>query len=88
MKPTRHISIANRLRRAEGHLRSLISMIDEGRDCVELAQQLHAIEAAVANAKRELVHEHLSHCMEGALKNGTMTSEQAITEMRALTKYL
>lgn len=88
MERARHISIANRLRRAEGHIRSLVSMIDAGRDCVELAQQLHAIEAAIANAKRELVHEHLSHCMDSALKNGTMSSEQAITEMRALTKYL
>ncbi|MBR2535550.1 MAG: metal-sensing transcriptional repressor [Hyphomicrobium sp.] len=88
MGPARHVSIANRLRRAEGHIRSLVSMIDSGRDCVELAQQLHAIEAAIANAKRELVHAHLSHCLDGALNNGTMSSEQAITEMRALTKYL
>ena len=29
----------------------------------ELAQQLHAVESAIANAKRELIHDHIEHCL-------------------------
>ena len=48
----RRAAIATRLKRAEGHLRRVIGMIEEGRPCVELATQLHAVERAVAEAKR------------------------------------
>jgi DNA-binding FrmR family transcriptional regulator len=53
MKHTSHPDIIKRLKRAEGHLRSLIGMMQAERPCVELAQQLHAIERAIANAKRD-----------------------------------
>jgi Metal-sensitive transcriptional repressor len=47
-----HPEVVRRLRRAEGHLRSTIVMIETGRPCVELAQKLHAVEKAIAEAKR------------------------------------
>ncbi len=45
-----HPEIVKRLRRAEGHLRSVIGMIEAGRSCLELAQQLHAVEKAIGQA--------------------------------------
>ena len=48
-----HPEIIKRLRRAEGHLRGVIGMIEQGRPCLDLAQQLHAVEAAIANAKAQ-----------------------------------
>jgi DNA-binding FrmR family transcriptional regulator len=80
-----HSAIIKRLKRAEGHLRSTIAMIEEGRDCMELAQQLHAVEAAIGNAKRELIHDHIDHCLESP---DNKTAKGAIAEMKALTKFL
>lgn len=88
MTDARHISIAKRLKRAEGHLRALVGMVENGRDCLEIAQQLHAVEAALTNAKRELIHDHISHCMDDALTKGSMTPNDAIGQMRSLAKYL
>jgi DNA-binding FrmR family transcriptional regulator len=59
---TTHIShpdIIKRLKRAEGHLKSIIRMLEEQRNCLEIAQQLQAVEKAVANAKKTLVHDHI-----------------------------
>ena len=61
-----HPDIVKRLKRAEGHLRSIIAMIEEGRPCLDLAQQLQAVERAVAQAKKTLVHDHIDHCLERA----------------------
>lgn len=69
-------------------MRSLIGMLESGRNCLEVAHQLHAIENAVANAKRELIHEHLNHCLEEALAKGAMSPSEAVSQMRSLTKYL
>ena len=76
-----HPAIATRLRRAEGHLRRVIGMIDEGRPCVDLATQLHAVERAVAEAKRALIHDHIDHCV-------TAGGGHTMVEIKSLTKLL
>lgn len=81
-KHSTHPAIVKRLRRAEGHMRSIITMIEAGRDCLDLAQQLHAVEAAVANAKRTLIQDHIEHCLEDG------ASKAQMTELKQLTKYL
>jgi DNA-binding FrmR family transcriptional regulator len=82
-----HPDIVKRLKRANGHLASVIAMIEEGRPCVDLAQQLHAVESAVGAAKRELVQDHMEHCLgEGVLGGGDVKS--ALSEFKALARYL
>ncbi|MDW8443177.1 MAG: metal-sensing transcriptional repressor [Acetobacteraceae bacterium] len=81
-----HGDIVKRLRRAEGHLRAVVGMIEAGRPCLELAQQLHAIERAIGNAKRELIQDHIDHCLDRAIEEGQ--AEAALAEFRALTKFL
>ncbi len=83
-----HPDIIKRLKRAEGHLRSLISMIEAGKPCLELAQQLHAVENAIANAKRELIHDHIDHCLDETVKGDGKAARAALTEFKALSKYL
>jgi DNA-binding FrmR family transcriptional regulator len=83
-----HPEIIKRLKRAEGHLRSLIGMIEAGKPCLELAQQLHAVENAIANAKRELIHDHIDHCLDGAVNGDTRSARAALVEFKALSKYL
>ena len=80
-----HPAIIARLNRAEGHLRSVITMMNEGKPCLALAQQLHAVEAAIANAKRELIHDHIEHCLEDGQGQNV---KDAVAELKQLTKYL
>ena len=88
MKHATHPDIVKRLKRAAGHLASVIAMIEEGRPCLDLAQQLHAVESAVANAKRELIHDHIDHCLVAAADNRGRASREALGEFKAITKYL
>ena len=83
-----HPDIIKRLKRAEGHLRALIGMIEAGKPCLELAQQLHAVENAIANAKRELIHDHIDHCLDETVKGDGKAAREALTEFKALSKYL
>ena len=83
-----HPEIVKRLRRAEGHLRSVTAMIEHGKSCLDVAQQLHAVEKAIAQAKRTLIHEHLDHCLEDAV--GPLPSERrgSVDEFKEIAKYL
>jgi DNA-binding FrmR family transcriptional regulator len=83
-----HPDIVNRLKRAEGHLRSIVDMIESGRGCLDIAQQLHAVEKAVANAKRALIHDHIDHCLEQTVGPMPREARGPLEEFKEITKYL
>ena len=83
-----HPEIIKRLKRAEGHLKSIIKMLEENRNCLEIAQQLQAVEKAVANAKKTLVHDHIDHCLEHAVNDNKLSAQETIREFKEITKYL
>ena len=88
MEHASHPDILKRLKRAQGHLASTIAMIEEGRSCLELAQQLHAVERAISNAKRALVQDHMEHCIGDGMGSAGADVKTAMTEFKALAKYL
>ena len=83
-----HPEIAKRLRRAEGHLRSIIDMIETQRPCLDIAQQLQAVEKAIAQAKKTLIHDHIENCLEQAVGPLARNQRSPVNEFKAITKYL
>ncbi len=83
-----HEDIARRLKRAEGHLRSVIEMIASGRNCVNIAQQLHAVEKAISRAKRKLVQDHIDNCLDDALEKTERDKGDILDEFKKIAKYL
>ena len=77
-----HPALIARLKRADGHLRAVIEMIEAGKPCLEIAQQMQAVEKAVTNAKRALIHDHMDHCLD------VEGSETDRAELRAIARYL
>lgn len=77
-----HPALIARLKRANGHLKSVISMIEDGKPCLEIAQQMQAVEKAITNAKRSLVHDHVDHCLD---KEGSDTDR---AEIKQIARYL
>ena len=77
-----HPALIARLKRADGHLRAVIGMIEAGKPCVEIAQQMQAVEKAVTNAKRALIHDHMDHCLDAG------DSETDRAELRTIARYL
>lgn len=83
-----HEAIIKRLKRANGHLRSIIVMLEEGRECVDIVQQLHAVEKAVLQAKRTLIQDHIDHCLEAALQDELAGQHEVINDFKDIVKYL
>lgn len=83
-----HPDIVKRLKRADGHLKSVIDMIEGGRPCVDIAQQLHAVEKAIQQAKKTLIHDHLDHCLSDAVAEDGTVDVAAIDGFREITRYL
>ena len=83
-----HPEIVKRLKRADGHLRGVIEMIEGGRPCLDIAQQLHAVEKAIAQAKKTLIQDHLDHCLEEVVGPLGRDRRQSIDEFKEIGKYL
>lgn len=83
-----HPNIIKRLKRAAGHLKSTIQMLEDEKACLGIAQQLYAVEKAITNAKRTLIHDHLDHCLENALHADHCESETTLSEFKEIIKYL
>ena len=83
-----HSEIVKRLKRAAGHLNSVIEMIEAERPCLDIAQQLQAVESAIAKAKQALIHDHLDHCLESAVGSVSRAQRAVVDEFKQITKYL
>ena len=83
-----HPGIVKRLKRASGHLNTIIEMIEEKRLCLELAQQLHAVEKAICIAKKTLIHDHIDHCLDEQAHEEGRHSHKSLDEFKEITKYL
>lgn len=81
--------IVKRLKRAEGHLHKVIEIFADNRSCLDLAQQLDAIEKAISEAKKTLIHDHVDHCLDAAANGGrAKATESARAEFNAISRYL
>ncbi|MCL2110867.1 MAG: metal-sensing transcriptional repressor [Clostridiales bacterium] len=63
-------SVLNRLSRAVGHLTSVRTMVEQGRDCSEVLIQLAAVRAAINKTCEVILKDHLEHCIVDAMQTG------------------
>ena len=75
--------IGARLRRIEGQIRGLQRMVDEGRDCAEIVQQLTAARAALDRAGNVIVTSGLRGCLSET-EIGKPTMDRVNTALNAL----
>ncbi|QUR67539.1 metal-sensitive transcriptional regulator [Mycobacterium spongiae] len=73
-------AVLNRLRRAQGQLAGVISMIEEGRDCKEVVTQLAAVSRALDRAGFKIVATGLKECVAGSADGGAATLNEAELE--------
>ena len=67
--------VLNRLRRAQGQLAGVISMIESGRDCTEVVTQLAAASRALDRAGFKIVASGMRQCLSEDT-DSPMTEEQ------------
>ena len=74
-------AVLNRLSRAIGHLESVRTMVETGRDCTEVLIQLAAVRSALSSTAKVILKDHMEHCIS---EDGVDAEEQ----MRALNEAI
>lgn len=63
LEPTEIKAIITRMKRAHGHLGSVIRMMEEGSDCESVLTQLAAVNKALSRAGYAVVATGMQHCL-------------------------
>ena len=71
-------ALLNRLKRIEGQIRGLQSMIEYDAYCNDILQQSSAANAAINAFNRELISYHIKGCVTRDIKNG---NEEIVDEL-------
>ncbi|MDP2953584.1 MAG: metal-sensitive transcriptional regulator [Chloroflexota bacterium] len=73
-----------RLRRIEGQARGVQRMVEEGRYCMDVVQQLNALSSAVEEVSLLVLQSHIEGCVAQAIREGS--GEEQIQELIAVLR--
>ncbi len=80
--------IVRRLRRIEGQVVGIRRMVEEGRYCIEVLDQLSAARAGLESAGLRILEDHVSSCVREALHAGDAVpkTEELMTAVRRFVR--
>ena len=70
LQPDEIKAIITRMKRANGHLASVIRMMEEGADCESVLTQLAAVNKAISRSGYAIVATGLQHCLTSDQEEG------------------
>ncbi len=79
-------AVLARLRRAQGQLAGVISMIEQGRECKDIVTQLAAVSKALDRAGFKIVATGLRECLSGNVEEGRAPMTEAELEKLFLSR--
>lgn len=77
---TQKPALAKRLARIEGQVRGIAKMVDDDRYCIEILDQISAVNKALHQVAVGLLHDHLGHCVTHAIESGGPEATAKIDE--------
>lgn len=77
-------ALIRRLNRIEGQVRGVNKMILEDRYCVDILNQVSALQSALDAVAMLLLENHTHGCMQGAIKSGK--GDEAIDELMTVVR--
>jgi len=69
-------AVSLRLKRIEGQVGGLLRMVQDDRYCVDILTQINAVRAALHKVEEQILRDHVSHCVAGALTSGNPTEQR------------
>lgn len=78
--------IINRLKRAEGQMRGIQKMMEEGQDCYDMMIQLSAVRSSIDKIMGIMAGENLKHTLEQPLADEEAQAEKVAQAMQMIER--
>lgn len=77
--------ILNRLKSVEGHVRGVQRMVENGDYCIDIVNQIMAVQRALHKVSAKVLNRHLHTCVTTALRSEDLNErERVITEIMSI----
>jgi CsoR family transcriptional regulator, copper-sensing transcriptional repressor len=73
-------AVLKRLRRIEGQVRGLQRMVEDEKYCIDVLTQVSAATKALESVALTLLHDHLTHCVVDAAREGGPEADVKVRE--------
>ena len=72
------VDVVRRLKSVEGHVRGVQRMVDEGAYCIDVVNQIVAIQRALKKVSGLVLDEHLHSCVTDAMRGPDETARERV----------
>ena len=74
------IKIVNRLKSTEGHVRGVIKMVEDGAYCIDIVNQINAVQAALQKISTLVLDKHLHTCVTTAIRGDDPSERERVID--------
>ncbi|MGC8541358.1 MAG: metal-sensitive transcriptional regulator [Phycisphaerae bacterium] len=78
----------HRLKRIEGQIRGVHDMVQQNRYCADILIQIAAAQKSLSGVARQLLANHLKHCVAHEIRAGGAQADTACDELLKLISHL
>ncbi|NMC52904.1 MAG: metal-sensitive transcriptional regulator [Chloroflexi bacterium] len=78
-------TVVRRLKTIEGHIRGISRMVEEDTYCVDVLNQINAVQASLNKISNLILDDHLRHCLTTAVRgDNPEDTERVLKEITQL----
>jgi DNA-binding FrmR family transcriptional regulator len=63
-----HTNTIKRLKTIEGHIRGIQRMLEKDTYCIDVINQIHAVQSALYKVNKQILDQHLNSCVITAIR--------------------
>ena len=80
MDDTNKTTVSRRLASAAGHIKGIERMVDEDAYCIDIIQQIQAVQAALNKVSAIILDSHLRSCVTTAIQGDDLAERERVLE--------
>jgi DNA-binding FrmR family transcriptional regulator len=73
-------NMVNRLKSIEGHVRGVAKMVEDGAYCIDIVNQINAIQAALNKVNALVLDRHLHTCVTTAIRGDDPAERERVID--------
>ena len=86
MKDTSHQNQIPNLRRIEGQIKGIQTMVEGNQYCIDILNQIKAAKSALSSVENKILNKHIKECIENSLSSDKQLNDKIEELMKVLKR--
>ena len=86
MKDTSHQNQIPNLRRIEGQIKGIQTMVEGNQYCIDILNQIKAAKSALSSVENKILNKHIEECVENSLSSDKQLNDKIEELMKVLKR--